>query len=49
VRLEVRGLVADDAVGDRVRLVEAVLGELLDEVPQALDEALLVALRDPAR
>ena len=45
VRLQVGGLVGDGAVADRVRLVERVPGERLDEVEQLVAEALLVALR----
>jgi hypothetical protein len=38
VRLEVGGLVGDEAVAERVALVERVVGELLDDVEQLLAE-----------
>ena len=40
VRLEVRRLVGDEAVPERVALVERVVGELLDDVEQLLAERL---------
>ena len=43
VRLEVRGLVGDQAVPVRVRLVEGVVGEVLDDVEQVGAERLAVA------
>ena len=46
VRLQVRGLVGDESVTDRVRLVERVVGERLDRVEITLGEIRGVAVGD---
>ncbi len=49
VRLQIGGPVAQDAVRGRVRLVERVVGERQQDVPQRLDGGGRVAVREHAR